>query len=88
MFRPIGSIVLKGKKEPVDCFEPIHSSQSPNTEIGSYKAAFDLMVEEAPEAEQAFVKLAKANPDDPLAALHAARLRRGETGATIRLSEK
>lgn len=84
--RPIGDLVLKGKSQGVQTFDPL----TPASSIGStaYMAAFDMMAREDPAAKDAFAKLTETDPDDPLAKFHLARLTRGQTGARIVFDEK
>ena len=56
--------------------------------VAAYLAAFELLERQDPGADKAFAALAENYPDDPLAALHLKRLRAGETGATIVMTEK
>lgn len=85
--RPVGRIVLKGKTQALEVFEP----QDPLAVIGpdaEYQNAFDLMRAELPEARQAFEQLAVRRPNDPLVVLHLQRLLAGKTGDLIVLTEK
>ncbi|MDO9165496.1 MAG: adenylate/guanylate cyclase domain-containing protein [Rhodoferax sp.] len=85
--RPVGRIILKGKTQALEVFEP----QDPLAVTGldaEYKDAFDLMRAELPEATPAFQQLAVQRPDDPLVAMHLKRLLAGETGDLIVLTEK
>jgi len=88
LFRPIGDIVLKGKKEPVTCFEPLHGDLVSPHKIATYKQAFEQMAGMNEAAAVTFAHLADEQGQDPLIKLHADRLRRGERGATIILTEK
>jgi adenylate cyclase len=86
-FRPIGCLVLKGKSEGIDTFEPIlHDMTQDN--LDAYQAAYDLMHREDPGANDAFRRLVLDFPNDTLAAMHARRLAGGENGSTIILKEK
>ncbi len=88
VFRPIGSILLKGKDEPVDCFLPVDPQLSSEPMLAAYLEAFQSMTDDAKVAGKAFSRLAKSYPDDPLIALHHARLQQGDNGVTITLTEK
>jgi adenylate cyclase len=80
--RPVGTLVLKGKSEGIDAFEPTTDAEH------AYDAAFRSMAEGAPGAAEAFASIVREHPDDALAAFHLARLERGETGIVIHMSEK
>jgi len=83
--RPIGQVVLKGKTQPLAVFEPLdpHHPGDPD-----YAAAFELMRQQAPQALQAFTDLAAKRANDPLVAMHLARLRGGQVTDVMVLSSK
>lgn len=41
-FRPIGCLVLKGKREGVCVFEPINQQENPSSKIQAYREAYDF----------------------------------------------
>jgi adenylate cyclase len=86
--RPIGALILKGKTEAVEAFEPLTDEEAGSPATAAYLAAFERLRGEDPAAEEAFAALLEADPDDGLAAFHLDRLRRGERGATILLQKK
>jgi len=81
--RPIGRIVLKGKTQAIEVFEPCNTPPD-----GNYLAAYDAMRNQCPEALQLFEQLANSNPTDPLVTLHRNRLAAGELGDTIVMIDK
>ena len=87
-FRPIGKLVLKGKTEGIDTFEPLSSSADQEIDVDAYENAFRMMADGNSEAAYAFDALAGRFPDDKLSLLHARRLSTGEKGITIVLKEK
>ena len=87
-FRPVGSLVLKGKTEGVAAFEPLSEEAAAAPATAAYLEAYRLMEQEDQAAAAAFAKLAEANPQDGLAAFHARRLAAGEVGTTIVMGEK
>ncbi len=87
-FRPIGELVLKGKTQGVETFEPLSEDEASSPAMAAYHAAYHLLRQGDPGARSAFERLAAENPDDPLAALHAGRLAAGESGVTIVLKDK
>ncbi len=98
-FRPIGTLYLKGKAEGVEAFEPVRPEAAADPTLETYCALMArLRAADAVEPERArrdgreiassFAALAADRPDDPLFALHARRLRAGELGAAIRMSDK
>ncbi|KQP33735.1 hypothetical protein ASF49_07645 [Methylobacterium sp. Leaf104] len=74
-FRPIGTLMLKGKSVGVEVFEP--TRQAAGT-LGAYREAFGRLVAGEAGAAEALLRLHEANPDDPILALHARRIRAGE----------
>jgi adenylate cyclase len=73
-FRPVGELLLKGKTETVEVFEPVTAAEAAGPKIKSYLAAYQRMKREGDGASGAFEELAARYPDDPLIALHAKRL--------------
>ncbi len=87
-FRPIAGLVLKGKTEAVEAYEPISAEVAASKRIKDYLEAYALMRAESPQALQALETLAEAYPDDPVVAMHVQRLRDGEKGTVIVMAEK
>lgn len=87
-FRPIGTLILKGKTEGLETFEPLTAEQADSQAIAAYGEAFEMMKRGDPAAAGAFRNLVQEYPRDTLAALHNRRLARGETGVTIVFREK
>jgi adenylate cyclase len=87
--RPVGRLVLKGKTEPLEVFEPLVAEREHQyAPQDDYLAAYAALRDQLPEARELFAKLAAVYPDDPLVALHARRLKAGEQGDLIVLTEK
>lgn len=87
-FRPVGCLVVKGKSEGIDAFEPLTDQRAVSAAIAAYSAAFDALRRGAPDARSAFARVLELDPDDGLAAFHHKRLDNRETGVTVALSEK
>jgi adenylate cyclase len=87
-FRPIGSVILKGKTVALDVWEPLHDGQFSAEYLARYEAAFRAAGDEAPSACNLFAKLVEEAPEDPLAHFYLERLRAGETGNHIKMTEK
>lgn len=87
-FRPVGTVVLKGKSEGIEAFEPIDPEVCENAWYDAYRCAYDLMQREDSAAIRSLQELLERWPDDRLAAFHHDRLSRGEVGTTIILGEK
>ncbi|MBI4970120.1 MAG: adenylate/guanylate cyclase domain-containing protein [Rhodospirillales bacterium] len=86
-FRPVATLVLKGKSQGLEAVEPM-TGQPGYAPLDAYQAAFGRMAAGDPTAGPAFAQLAQHYPGDPLVSLHAKRLAAGESGARIVLQEK
>jgi adenylate cyclase len=86
--RPIGALMLKGKTQAVEAFEPLTAEQAGSPAVATYLAAFELLRRQDAGAERAFAALLETAPGDGLSTFHLDRLRRGESGATILLRKK
>lgn len=88
--RPAATLVLKGKTQPINVYEPVEAPEAngrPKRDT-EYEKAFELLKRRDPLALDAFERLAAERPADTLVRLHRDRLRRGEKGDTIVLEEK
>lgn len=90
--RPVGRLVLKGKQQALQVYEPVAApDESVKSRFAAYAAAYALLVEDdqpVEATEAAFADLHVRYPDDPLVALHLQRLRTGERGDLIVMAEK
>ena len=86
--RPIGELVLKGKAEAVAVFEPLDPKRAAAPATAAYREAFEKLAQNDPYTLETFEKLVEADPDDSLAAFHLSRLRAGERGTRIELTQK
>lgn len=73
-FRPIGNVVLKGKSEPVETFEPISDAESSSPKTVAYLEAYGRLQRTGDGALDAFESLAGRHPEDALIQFHARRL--------------
>ncbi len=87
-FRPVGALVLKGKSEGLEVFEPLSEEMATSPSTVAYQEAFEMMQQNNPGAAERFREILKLNPKDGLAQFHLRRLDNGETGATIIMEEK
>jgi len=87
-FRPIGTLVLKGKTESVDAFEPVGGKKSKSKYITEYLKAFELMQSGNLKAAAAFNDISRLYPQDALIAFHTERLAKNDMGSRILLAEK
>ncbi|HEX9646436.1 MAG TPA: adenylate/guanylate cyclase domain-containing protein [Alphaproteobacteria bacterium] len=86
--RPVGTLVLKGKTQGIEAFEPLGRQASSSHRITAYRQAFAKLDRADGEALAEFTGLAERYPDDPLVAFHLARLKSGETGRVVVMAEK
>jgi adenylate cyclase len=86
--RPVGRLVLKGKSQALAVFEPLTEGDVARAPLDAYLAAFVAMQQQDPRALELFSQLAQTWPQDPLVLLHTLRLRSGELGDRVVMSEK
>jgi adenylate cyclase len=91
--RAVGRVLLKGKSQPLQAFEPLAATDSAAcADPAEYAAAMHLMqpgdAHQPWLARDAFEQLAARHPHDPLVALHLERLREGATDDLIVLADK
>jgi adenylate cyclase len=86
--RPIGELVLKGKSEPLEAYEPLSGEASADRSTSVYLAAYEQMRAGDPAASRAFAAYVGDFGDDPLATFHLRRLLAGQNGARFELAEK
>lgn len=88
--RPVGRLVLKGKTEALQVFEPLGEEPPAGyAPEAAYREAYEaLAAADAALARERFEALRVNHPEDPLVRLHAQRLQAGEAGDLIVLSSK
>ncbi|MGB8366702.1 MAG: CHASE2 domain-containing protein [Rhizomicrobium sp.] len=87
-FRPIGSVVLKGKTKPIQVWEPLREGAMTQEQLARYRSAFDLLDHGVDKALAQFEALARERPEDPCVQFYLHRLRNGVGGSDIAMSEK
>ncbi len=86
--RPVGWLVLKGKKEKIKTFELLTEAQFDTPLTQAYLEAYQKMEQQTDDAFNSFDTLLKQFPEDPLANYHRNRLQKQQTGSTIVLESK
>jgi adenylate cyclase len=86
--RPVGHLVLKGKTQALEVWEPQAAQCAGCTPMDAFLQAYRAMEALDPAAVESFQELANAYPNDPLVALHLQRLRQGESGVQMVMLEK
>jgi adenylate cyclase len=87
-FRPIGALILKGKTEAIEAFEPVDEAVANSPLMVQYREAYASLQREDSSSLEKFAELNKQYPDDALVKLHYQRITAGLVSATIVLSEK
>ena len=86
-FRPVGDIIVKGRKNAIPILAPV-SSADPPALLARYAEAYTALSQEKPEAAELFAALHRDFPADAPAAFHAGRLAAGENGVLVIMQEK
>ncbi len=86
VFRPVGQLLLRGKKTTIAAFEPVLASVAPIDNGVEYNNAYELLVNDPGQALDAFEQLLNRYPQDALTQLYVSRLQLGVTGTIINLS--
>jgi class 3 adenylate cyclase len=87
-FRPIGSVVLKGKAQSVEVWEPLHPGAMTPDQLERYREAFSRLHDPSGEALELLEALAEELPDDPCVRHHVRHLRKGLRGMDLVMTEK
>ena len=87
-FRPIASVVLKGKGKAVEVWEPLREGALAPQRLDRYQAAFELLHAAPDEALALFGELDHESPGDPCVRFHMRRLREGLRGTDLVMTEK
>lgn len=83
-FRPIGTLMLRGKSQGVPVFEPVVGAGEGQAEFDArYRAAFARLLSGDGRGADDLVALHAERPDDPILALHARRIGAGERSLRI-----
>jgi class 3 adenylate cyclase len=86
-FRPVGDIIVKGRKSAMPILAPL-SPADPPALLARYAEAYAALSQEKPEAAELFAALHLDFPADAPAAFHARRLAAGESGVLVVMQEK
>jgi class 3 adenylate cyclase/CHASE2 domain-containing sensor protein len=86
-FRPAASVVLKGKSEALDLWEPLQDDASSDF-LSSYRLAYDRLQQGNGDAASLFTALRRDYPSDSLVRMYAERLDKGIGGVEMVMSEK
>ncbi len=84
--RPVGDLVLRGRKEPMRVYEPLTPEESASRHTSAYLAAFAKLEAGDSSALAAFAALIGERPGDALAQYHLKRLLNGGVGTRIEMA--
>ena len=87
-FRPTASVVLKGKSNAIEVWEPLQQDDPRTGFVARYCEAYVALRAFAAEAGPLFEGLALEAPDDPCVLFHLNRIRQGVFGDAIVMTEK
>ena len=87
-FRPVASVVLKGKTEAIDLWEPLRDGAYAPEFLEAYARAYEHLKEQRADAADLFAILSAAHPDDPCIMLHVSRLHHGAVGVKMVMTDK
>ena len=83
--RPVGDLLLRGRKEPIRAFEPLSAEAFEDPATRTYLDAFAKLEAEDPGAMPGFAALLGMRSEDSLVGFHLRRLLSGATGTLIAL---
>ncbi len=93
--RPVGKLVLKGKRQALQVFEPVAAARpEQDAPLADYQAFYQQLQASAnddaslPALQAHITDLATRYPADPLIQLHQQRLLQGETGDVLVMHSK
>ncbi|MBT9465025.1 adenylate/guanylate cyclase domain-containing protein [Hydrogenophaga sp.] len=87
--RPVGHLVLKGKRVALQVFEPLPDPLPPGyAPTAMYLVAFEAVRDGDAQAQERFDRLRESYPNDPLVALYCSRLAENELGDRIVFNAK
>ncbi len=86
--RPVGTLILKGKTQELEAFEPLSPEQADTPATLAYNQAFEKLKAGDPGASQAFAAVVGQYGEDPLTTFHLKRLLAGDKSVRISFSEK
>ncbi len=81
--RPVGDLVLRGRREPMRAFEPVAEEERSSPHTLTYLKGFEKLEAGDPGALALFAALVGERPHDALAQYHLKRLLNGHSGARI-----
>jgi class 3 adenylate cyclase/CHASE2 domain-containing sensor protein len=87
-FRPLGRVVLRGKTEAIDVFEPVTVEQAKSDYMQTYRKAYALLAEGDRSADDLLRSLQTLDPGDPCVSFHRDRIAEGVVSNHIEMADK
>ena len=87
-FRPLGRVVVKGKTEAVEVFEPVTVEQAKSDYMQTYRKAYTLLAEGDRAADELLRSLQTQDPADPYVSFHRDRIAEGVVSNHIEMADK
>jgi len=87
-FRPLASVVLKGKNNAIEVWTPLHQEEALEGFMVRYNSAYASLQAGAGYAGPLFEALAQERPDDPCVRFHLGRTRKGIYDVNVVMAEK
>jgi class 3 adenylate cyclase/CHASE2 domain-containing sensor protein len=86
-FRPVATASVKGKSEALDVWQPLHPGEYSEDYLRRYEAAFAKIRDGSRDAVSQLSALQAEDPQDPLVRMYLERLKAGQAGTVIGLSD-
>ncbi len=87
-FRPMATVIVKGRTESVDVVEPFYPGRYPNDLVDRYLGAYEVLSGGRRGATDIFSELHKDFPNDPLVSFYTNRVIKGIYGVNITMDHK
>jgi adenylate cyclase len=88
VLRVVGTLILKGKSQGIEVYEPLLNERIKSEVVTAYEEAMAKLKQNDSSAAEAFKKVLAIDPTDVLAMFHLRRLESGATGPLILMEEK
>jgi len=85
LFRPIGQVHLRGKRNAIDVFEVADNGAESERIFADYESSYEKLRLNDQDAMEAFIRISEKYPQDGLVAFYRSRLQNGNKGTDIYL---
>jgi class 3 adenylate cyclase len=87
-FRPLASVALKGKRNAINVWIPLHDEEAQDGFVTRYCSAYASLQAEVGVAGPLFEALAQERPGDPCVRFHLGRIHKGIYDVNVVMAEK